>query len=113
MNKSSFLSWATSNNEYLSLDGSRRDIAIKCLEKGWEWYNLQPKTVFESASKKNDGKTKKKLKNDCRKYILANTNFKPAAYGYSSVFTSWIFYIVLRWTINWVLKRLLDDWLFI
>lgn len=104
MNKQAFVKFATQDKEYQSFDGPRRDLAIRSLEHAWNWYIEQPTAIF-------DKKDKDKIKKSCKAYILKNFHPTPTAYGYTSIFTSWLFYLVLRYIISWVIKRLIDDWL--
>lgn len=105
MNKTDFINLSIEDSFYLSLDTPKRGLAIKCLEAAHLWYNSQPKTSVAAPTDKEI----QQLKNNCRKFILDTVKPSPIAYGYSSIFTSWIFYWILRSILNWAINRLFDS----
>lgn len=102
MNKKNFIDTILNSSYYTSLNVQKRDVLLKCANAAWTWYLTLP-TQAKLVTKENI----QKLERDCYNFILTNTRFSPTSYGYSSVFTSWIFYWVLRAIVKWVAKSLL------
>lgn len=106
MNKTQFCDWASNDQEFKSYNSTKSRLAIKALPHAYDWY-MSNKT--ELLNKEIGVKKSRKL---ARAYVSEKFRPDPVEYGYGSIWVSWIFYWILSAVINWVIKRLIDDWLF-
>lgn len=106
MNKQEFVNWACKDSNYKSYSKTHSRLALQLLPIAYDWYDDNKTTIQGSDI------NKRKSKKLCRQYINENFKANPVEYGYGSVWVSWIFYWILSAVIEWVIRRLLDDWIF-
>jgi len=110
MNKQQFTTWAMQSPDTKSYTSTQSKLALATLPLGYDWYEQNKSSL--STGKDRKAKYKRRVKSECRAYIYDKFKPNPADYGYSSVFVAWIFYWILSAVINFVIRRLLDDWIF-
>lgn len=107
MNREQFYTFAKSDNTYKTYGETRSTLADKALEYAFDWHVQNPK-----AGTKN-GKSLRQNRKECKLYVknrFRQDRVKAQAYGF--VIPAWILSIILNVIISWVIRRLLDDWLF-
>lgn len=106
MNRTEFYTFAKSDTTFSTFDTTKRKLGEEALKYAFDWHIQNPKVGTEHTNIKQERKT-------CKKYIKQNFRPLQTDYGYSSsIIAGWIFYLILNAVINWVIRRLLDDWLF-
>ena len=106
MNKQEFVTWACKDSNYRGYSKPHSRLALQILPVAYDWYTLNKDVIEDSEV------SKRKSKKLCRQYINSNLKVDPVEYGYGSIWISWIFYWILSSVIEWVIRRLLDDWIF-
>lgn len=106
MNRKEFYTFAKSDTTFSTFDAHKQRLGEEALQYAFDWHIQNPKVGTERDNIKQSRKA-------CKAYIKKNFHPVQTNYGYSSsLIAGWIFYLVLNAVINWVIRRLLDDWLF-
>jgi len=82
-------------------------LAEECLSEGLAWLQSQPK---DSLGPQTDKQTQKAKRKEMKKHI--REAIRPREDSYGCIFGSIILIAVLNAIISWVVRRLLDDYIF-